>query len=128
MQPYTVGPYTFGTAVSVKTGKPTRPGAFSITSLHVRSEQEVDYVRDTSRQIALEMLEMPGFISWVGVRLGDMMMTVTAWEQEAHPPIHAQRHPSEGHERRLRPGSGGQSDDQRLAPRSHQLNGALLDL
>jgi len=84
VQPYTVGPYTFGTAVSVKTGKPTRPGAFSITSLHVRSEQEVDYVRDTSRQIALEMLEMPGFISWVGVRLGDMMMTVTAWEQEEH--------------------------------------------
>src|SRR3954447_17083012 len=81
VQPYTLGPYTFGTAVSVKTGKPTRPGAFSITSLHVRSEQEVDYVRDTSRQIALEMLEMPGFISWAGLRLGDMMMTITAWEQ-----------------------------------------------
>ena len=80
MQPYTLGPYTFGTAVSVKTGKPTRPGAFSITSLHVRSEQELNYVRDASRQIALEMLEMPGFICWAGLRLGDMMMTITAWE------------------------------------------------
>jgi heme-degrading monooxygenase HmoA len=84
VQPYTVGPYTFGTAVSVKTGKPTRPGAFSITSLHVRSEQEVDYVSNTSRQIVLEMQEMPGFISWVGLRIGDMMMTVTAWEQLEH--------------------------------------------
>jgi steroid delta-isomerase-like uncharacterized protein len=84
VQPYTAGPYTFGTAVSVKTGKPTRPGAFSITSLHVRSEQEVEYVRATSKQIALEMLEMPGFISWAGLRLGDMMMTVTAWEQAEH--------------------------------------------
>jgi steroid delta-isomerase-like uncharacterized protein len=81
VQPYIAGPYTFGTAVSVRTGKPTRPGAFSITSLHVRSEQEVDYVRNASRQIALEMLEMQGFISWAGLRLGDMMMTVTAWEQ-----------------------------------------------
>lgn len=81
VQPHTLGPYTFGTAVAVKTGKTTRPGAFSITSLHVRSEQEADYVRNTSRQIALEMLEMPGFISWAGLRLGDMMMTVSAWEQ-----------------------------------------------
>jgi hypothetical protein len=24
---------------------------------------------------------MPGFISWAGLRLGDMMMTITAWEQ-----------------------------------------------
>ena len=84
VQPYTIGPYTFGTAVSVKAGKPRQPGAFSITSLHVRSEQEIGYVSDTSRQIALEMLEMPGFISWAGLRLGDMMMTVTAWEQVEH--------------------------------------------
>jgi hypothetical protein len=30
----------------------------------------------------MEMLAMPGFISWVGAVVGDRMMTITAWESD----------------------------------------------
>lgn len=33
VQPYAIGPVSFGTAVSVRSGKKTKPGAFSITNL-----------------------------------------------------------------------------------------------
>ena len=35
---------------------------------------------ESSRKVAMEMLAMPGFISWVGAAVGDRMMTITAWE------------------------------------------------
>jgi steroid delta-isomerase-like uncharacterized protein len=85
VQPYTAGPFAFGTSVSVQTGKRTRPGAFSITAIQVRSDEEVEQVRAYSRQIAIEMLEMPGFISWFAAVIGHWMVTVTAWESPEHP-------------------------------------------
>lgn len=81
VQPYTAGPFCFGTSASVQSGKRTRPGAFSITALQARSGQEVEQVRAYSRSIAADMLNMPGFIGWVGVILGQRMMTITAWEK-----------------------------------------------
>jgi hypothetical protein len=80
VQPYTAGPFCFGTSLSVQSGKHTKPGAFSITALQVRSEQEVEQVRAYSRPIAVEMLKMRGFIGWVGATLGHRMLTITAWE------------------------------------------------
>jgi hypothetical protein len=85
VQPYTSGPFAFGTSVSVQTGKRTRPGAVSITAIQVRSDEEVERVRAYSRQIAIEMLEMPGFISWFAATIGYWMVTVTAWESLEHP-------------------------------------------
>jgi steroid delta-isomerase-like uncharacterized protein len=85
VQPYTLGPFAFGTSVSVQTGKRTRPGAFSMTAIQVRSDEEVEQVRAYSRQIAIEMLEMPGFISWLAATIGHWMVTVTAWESPENP-------------------------------------------
>jgi steroid delta-isomerase-like uncharacterized protein len=85
VQPHAAGPFAFGTSISVQTGKRTRPGAFSITAIQVRSDDEVERVRSYSRQIASEMLEMPGFISWLGAAIGHWMVTVTAWESPEHP-------------------------------------------
>jgi len=80
VQPRAIGPFTFGTAVTARAGKRARPGAFSITAIYPQSPEQVEYVRDTSLQIAREMLEMPGFIGWSGLNFEQAMMTVTAWE------------------------------------------------
>jgi steroid delta-isomerase-like uncharacterized protein len=81
VQPVQLGPFAFGTSVLVQSGKTTKPGAFSLTVLEARSDDEVQRVRDYSRRIAGEMLRMPGFISWLGAIVGRRMYTVTAWEQ-----------------------------------------------
>lgn len=85
VQPSAVGPFTFGTSVGVQSGKKNKPGAFSITVLHGRSEGEIQQIRELSRNIATEMPQIPGFISWVGMTIGHRMMTVTAWETPEDP-------------------------------------------
>ncbi|HTM13381.1 MAG TPA: ester cyclase [Bryobacteraceae bacterium] len=80
VQPKAVGPFGFGTSTRVSTGNTATPGAFSITWLEARTDEERQQVRESARKIALEMLAMPGFISWVGATIGDRMMTITAWE------------------------------------------------
>lgn len=69
----------------MQSGKKNKPGAFSITVLHARSEQEREQIGDYSRQIGSEMLAMPEFISWTGIVVGDRMMTVTAWDNAESP-------------------------------------------
>jgi hypothetical protein len=80
VQPRAIGPFGFGTSVRASNGRNTTPGAFSITCLEARTEEEKQRVRESSQRIATEMLAMPGFISWVGATIGDRMMTITAWE------------------------------------------------
>ena len=80
-QPRSLGPFSFGTAIAARSGKATRPGAFSITSLHPRSEAEAKQVVEASHRIAAGMLAMPGFISMAAMNVGGMLMTVTAWER-----------------------------------------------
>lgn len=80
VQPKSAGPFGFGTSVRVTSGSKATPGAFGITSIEVGSAEEQKQVSEASRKIAVEMLSMPGFISFVGTTIGDRMMTVTAWE------------------------------------------------
>jgi len=80
VQPREIGPFGFGTSVRASAGNTATPGAFSITWLEARSDEEKHEVSESSRKVAMEMLAMPGFISWVGVTVGDRMMTITAWE------------------------------------------------
>jgi steroid delta-isomerase-like uncharacterized protein len=85
VQPSVLGPFAFGYAIAVQSGKRSQPGAFSITSLQVRSEEEANRTREYSRQIATEMLKMPGFLGWTGMGIGNRMLTVTAWEDPESP-------------------------------------------
>lgn len=79
VQPTCVGPFSFGTSVyASKAG--TRPGAVGLTVLEARSPAEREAVREGSRKVVAELLEMPGFISWLGVTVGDRMYTITAWD------------------------------------------------
>ncbi len=80
VQPRSLGPFHFGVSTRVTSGNKAVPGAFSITSLEARSDEEKEKIRESSRKVAQELLSMPGFISFVGVTVGDRMMTVTAWE------------------------------------------------
>ena len=39
----------------------------------------------TSRAAAAEMVDMPGFIAWMGVVISDRLFTITAWEDTESP-------------------------------------------
>lgn len=80
VQPKAIGPFSFGTSTRASTGNTTIPGAFSITWIEARSDEEKERIVDSARKIATEMLAKPGFISWVGAIIGNRMMTVSAWE------------------------------------------------
>jgi steroid delta-isomerase-like uncharacterized protein len=85
VQPYSAGPFRFGYSIGMQSGNTTRPGAFSLTHLNTRSAQDVYAVGSYSLPTAAEMLEMPGFLSWIGIVIGHDMFTVTAWEDPASP-------------------------------------------
>jgi hypothetical protein len=63
----------------------TEPGAVSLTVLEVRSAEEGEEIRRRSRDVATEMLAMPGFLGWLGAVVGDRMFTITAWERAEDP-------------------------------------------
>jgi steroid delta-isomerase-like uncharacterized protein len=85
VQPYALGPVTFGTSVGMQSGRRTRPGALSFTALEVRSQEEAEEVVRYSRQIMAEVARMPGFIGYMAMTLGQRMITVTAWEDADAP-------------------------------------------
>ncbi len=80
VQPTAIGPFSFGTCTRASTDSTATPGAFSITWLEARSEEERQRVQELGRKVAAELLSMPGFIGWVGTDVGSRMMTITAWE------------------------------------------------
>ena len=80
VQPTSIGPFGFGTSVRASNGSTALPGAFSITNFFARNAEEVALIQESGRKIAIEMLSMPGFISFVSVVVGDCLMTITAWE------------------------------------------------
>jgi heme-degrading monooxygenase HmoA len=80
VQPTTIGPWTFGVASRASAGREAPAGAISLTFLEARSAEEVEEVRTRSREIVHELLDAPGFISFVGVTVGRRMYTISAWE------------------------------------------------
>lgn len=80
VQPNQIGPFSFGNSIAVQSGKRTRPGAFSITSIW-NSEKESEEVRALSRETAKEMMGMEGFIGFATVRIGGRGVTISAWEK-----------------------------------------------
>ena len=85
VQPYAIGPFSFGYAFRATTGKKTKPGAMSLTWIELRSEEEVAEVRERGRQIVQEMMDMPGFISTANMGIGRRLITTTAWENSEAP-------------------------------------------
>jgi steroid delta-isomerase-like uncharacterized protein len=84
VQPREIGPFTFGVAAYASRDQKTTPGAFSITSIAARSEEEVAEIDNASFEIVSELMETPGFLSFAGVTVGLRGLTITAWESEEH--------------------------------------------
>lgn len=80
VQPSSIGPFSFGNSVAVQSGKKTRPGAFSITTIWNEAEQDED-IRALSQATAGEMLGMDGFIGLTLLRVGGRGITISAWEK-----------------------------------------------
>jgi steroid delta-isomerase-like uncharacterized protein len=98
VQPRSAGPFRFGYGLKTETetADPPVPGAITLTWIATRSEAEADEVRALTRPLAAGLRELPGFLSWMGVGIGDRLYTITAWESEEaarqvmEQPIHKQ--------------------------------------
>jgi steroid delta-isomerase-like uncharacterized protein len=80
--PPVAGPFQFGYAVRASAGSGKVPGAFSLTWLDARSEQEAEEIKLTAAMVAAELTQEPGFLSWVGMEIGSRLYTITAWESQ----------------------------------------------
>jgi steroid delta-isomerase-like uncharacterized protein len=80
VQPFTVGPFSFGSSTAVRSGKKTKPGAFGITTIWNPDAQTED-IRTLTRSTAIEMLKMDGFIGASFLRIGGRGVTISAWEK-----------------------------------------------
>ncbi len=80
VQPFQLGPFAFGYSVSASSGKQTKPGAFSVTSIWNKDEH-TEEIRNLSRETAKEMLQMEGLIGVSMFRNGNRGVTISAWEK-----------------------------------------------
>jgi steroid delta-isomerase-like uncharacterized protein len=80
--PPVAGPFQFGYAVRASAGSSKVPGAFSLTWIDARSDQEAEEIKLTAAVVAAELAQQPGFLSWVGMEIGSRLYTITAWESE----------------------------------------------
>ncbi len=80
IQPFTLGPFSFGAASSVQSGKKTKPGAFAITTIW-NADAEAEDIRALTRETAIDMLRMDGFIGVSFFRIGGRGVTISAWER-----------------------------------------------
>ncbi len=85
MQPESLGPALFGTSVVMRSGKTTRPGAFSLTFIQSDSDKDSQKITEFTQKIAQELAEMPGFLATVLSTVDNRGYTITAWEDVEHP-------------------------------------------
>lgn len=80
VNPKQLGPVKFGVSYRLDLGKKTEPGAFSLTSITFRNDQDEKAITEHARKIFQQMEEMDGVISSVITRDGERGYTMTAWE------------------------------------------------
>jgi len=80
VQPFEVGPFSFGTSSSVHSGKKTKPGAFGITTIW-NDDAQTEEISAMIRAVAMEMLRMEGFIGVSFFKIGGRGVTISAWEK-----------------------------------------------
>lgn len=85
VQPSEIGPFRFGRATAVSTGKREEPAAFSVTYLQARDGDCVEEVSNRSRDSLTEMLGMDAFIGATTAALGERLVTITAWSDPDAP-------------------------------------------
>jgi steroid delta-isomerase-like uncharacterized protein len=82
VQPHAVGAIRFGVCTQVRSANQAPPTALSLTMIDARSDEEVQRIREASRQIMLQLPSMPGFLTFQGAVVGRRLTTVTLWETD----------------------------------------------
>ena len=125
VQPSALGPWTFGIASHATSGSDAPAGAFGLTVLEARSDEEILDVRMRTREIVTQLLDAPGFISFMGVTIGRRMHTISAWETP-RPPAASAATPATARPsaRMLGPRQAAWGQTGIWAP--HHLNGAIV--
>jgi len=85
VQPYEMGPVSFGSSVHMASGNDARLGAFSVTWIDVRSDAEAAQVVADTRAIMPELARMEGFVGFLATQIGRRLCTITAWESPDQP-------------------------------------------
>lgn len=80
-----LGLFSFGTASYLRTDRPVRPGAISVTVLNVRNEAERQEGLARAQQVSFDLMGMDGVIGFLGLDLGNRLFTVTAWDDPQGP-------------------------------------------
>lgn len=79
VQPREIGPFVFGTSTVVRRPQPVLPGVLAFTELFAASDEQVQPIRDLSRQTVVEQLDNPAFLGFTSSVAGRRMTTVSAW-------------------------------------------------
>jgi steroid delta-isomerase-like uncharacterized protein len=75
------GPLTFGWASRVQPGRPTAPGAISLTWIDARSAAEDQDVLARAQPVVEQLAAHAGFLAFLGASIGHRHHTITAWER-----------------------------------------------
>jgi steroid delta-isomerase-like uncharacterized protein len=79
--PHTLGPFSYGWSVHLPPRVRTQPGALSLTIIQARSAEERETIREYSQRVVREdMMQMPGFLSFMGGWQGLRGFTLSTWE------------------------------------------------
>lgn len=79
VQPTSIGPFTFGTSARVA-GKDAVPGAMSVTVIEGKSAEDFARIRELTRETAMSMTQMKGFIGLTTATVGLRGLTVSSWQ------------------------------------------------
>lgn len=75
-----IGPFSFGSATRVRSGRKSEPRALTVTRLGDRRNCSPAQLREAGFELAQDLLGRPGFIGMVSASMGDELVTVAAWD------------------------------------------------
>jgi steroid delta-isomerase-like uncharacterized protein len=79
VQPREIGPFAFGVSAVVRRPQPVVPAVLAYTELIASGDDQVQPVRDLSRQTVIEQLGNPAFLGFTSSVAGRRLTTVSAW-------------------------------------------------
>lgn len=75
-----IGPFSFGSATRVRSGRKSKPRALTVTRLGSKRDLSPARLREAGFELAQDLLGRPGFIGMVSASLGEELVTVAAWD------------------------------------------------
>ncbi|MBX3634281.1 MAG: ester cyclase [Rubrivivax sp.] len=79
VQPREIGPFAFGVSTVVRRPNPVTPAVLAVTELIAAGDEQVQPIRDLSRQTVMEQLGNPAFLGFTSSVAGRRLTTVSAW-------------------------------------------------